>query len=148
MILCTTYQHGRTFDFIWQILFHCLCQNTKSMPGNLGITMLITIIDQHHFLHQVSAIIRNCNSLSSGFQKQLPWIMCISLVKIQASLYPNSDYLTNSELFRKEFDMYFPIFILVFYIKYILLHLIRLLTIVGFPLTLRQFHICKYRFKR
>ena len=69
-------------------------------------------------------------------------------VKIQASLYPNSDYLTNSELFRKEFDMYFPIFILVFYIKYILLHLIRLLTIVGFPLTLRQFHICKYRFKR
>ena len=104
--------------------------------------------DQHHFLHQVSAIIRNCNSLSSGFQKQLPWIMCISLVKIQASLYPNSDYLTNSELFRKEFDMYFPIFILVFYIKYILLHLIRFLTIVGFPLTLRQFHICKYRFKR
>ena len=104
--------------------------------------------DQHHFLHQVSAIIRSCNSLCSGFQKPLPWIMCIDLVKIQASLYPNSDYLTNSELFRKEFDMYFPIFILVFYIKYILLHLIRLLTIVGFPLTLRQFHICKYRFKR
>ena len=108
MILCTTYQQGRTSDFIWQILFHCLCQNTKSMPGNLSITMLITIIDQHHFLHQVSAIIRSCNSLSSGFQKPLPWIMCIDLVKIQASLYPNSDYLTNSELFRKEFDMYFP----------------------------------------
>ena len=44
--------------------------------------------------------------------------------------------------------MYFPIFILVFYIKYILLHLIRLLTIVGFPLTLRQFHICKYRLNK
>ena len=109
-------------------------------------------VDYHHrpasfpssgFCHN-----RNCNSLSSGFQKQLPWIMCISLVKIQASLYPNSDYLTNSELFRKEFDMYFPIFILVFYIKYGLLHLIRHLTIVGFPLTLHQFHICKYRFKR
>ena len=28
--------------------------------------------------------------------------------EIQASLYPNSEYLTNSELFRKEFDMYFP----------------------------------------
>ena len=40
------------------------------------------------------------------------------------------------------------IFILVFYIKYILLHLVRFLTVVGFPLTLRQFHICKYRFKR
>ena len=108
MILCATYQQGRAFDFIWQILFHRLCQNTKSMPGNLCITMLIAIIDQHHFLHQVSAIIRSCNSLSSGFQKPLPWIMCIDLVKIQASLYPNSEYLTNNESFHKEFDIYFP----------------------------------------
>ena len=77
VILCSAYQQSRAFQFIRQVLFHRLCQNTKAMSGNLRIAFLIAIIDQHHFTHKVSAIIGSCNTLSPLFQKQLPRVVRI-----------------------------------------------------------------------
>lgn len=77
VILCSAYQQSRAFQFIRQVLFHRLCQNTITMSGNLRIAFLIAIIDQHHFTHKVSAIIGSCNTLSPLFQKQLPRVVRI-----------------------------------------------------------------------
>ena len=74
VVLCSAYQQSRTVQFIRQVLFHCRCQNTKTMSGNLRITLLVSVIDQHHFAHQTFTIIGSCNTLGSLFQKQLPWV--------------------------------------------------------------------------
>ena len=43
-----------------------------------------------------------------GISEYVPYLLAIIQVEIQASLYPNSEYLTNNESFHKEFDIYFP----------------------------------------
>ena len=77
MVLCAAYQQCRTLDFIGKILFHRFRQNTEAMPGNLRIALLISIVNEHHFPHQISAVIRNGNPVRTGFQKQFPRVVSI-----------------------------------------------------------------------
>ncbi len=91
--------------------FHCLCQNTKYHARQFEHNDA----DYHHMTSIISFI-----QFLPKLELQLPSVPDFKATSMDNVHRPGkntsvrciqtTDYLTNSELFRKEFDMYFPIF--------------------------------------
>lgn len=62
-IPCAAYQQSGAFDFVWQIPFHGLRQHAEAMSGNPGVAFLISLINRHHFPHQLPAVDRSGDSV-------------------------------------------------------------------------------------
>ena len=77
VILRPAQQQGRASDFIRQIPFYCIRENTKAVSGNSRIALLIAVVDQHHFAHQTPPIRGRGDAFRASFQKRFPRIMRI-----------------------------------------------------------------------